>query len=78
MGRLHSEEVILNTLAGDDHVLADDTSTVFTPNGGEGNDISRIGQVFNSPRMLKREWHLKIDLKQLGLLMVISAGALAS
>ena len=44
------EKVILNTLAGDDHVLVDDTSTEFTINGGEGNDIFQIAQVFNSPR----------------------------
>jgi hypothetical protein len=33
------EKVIINTLAGDDHVLVDDTGTEFTINGGEGNDI---------------------------------------
>ncbi|HHV65998.1 MAG TPA: hypothetical protein GXX46_13195, partial [Peptococcaceae bacterium] len=44
------EEIIINTLAGDDHVLVDDTSTKFTINGGEGNDKFQIGQVFNSPR----------------------------
>jgi hypothetical protein len=44
------EEVIINALAGDDHVLSDDTSTYFTINGGEGNDIFQIAQVFNSAR----------------------------
>ncbi|GAB1476512.1 hypothetical protein MASR2M70_13460 [Bacillota bacterium] len=31
-------------------MISDDTGTKFTINGGDGNDVFQIGQVFNSER----------------------------
>ncbi|MBC2721360.1 MAG: hypothetical protein HGJ97_01595, partial [Desulfosporosinus sp.] len=44
------EHIYLNTLDGNDKVHSDDTSTYFTIDGGKGNDVFQIAQVFNSPR----------------------------
>ena len=40
--------VILNTGAGDDTVALDDTASAMTINGGAGNDLFQVGQLFTS------------------------------
>ncbi|MFU8776147.1 MAG: LEPR-XLL domain-containing protein, partial [Roseovarius sp.] len=40
----------VNGMGGDDAFFADDTSVITTLDGGEGDDLFRIGQVFGSER----------------------------
>ena len=44
------ESIIVNTLDGADFVVSDNTNAEVTINGGDGNDLFQIGQLFNSPR----------------------------
>jgi hypothetical protein len=44
------ENIYINTLGGDDRIVADDTSTFISIDGGEGNDFFQVAQVFKSPR----------------------------
>ena len=42
--------LIVNGLGGDDKMVADDNSSITTLDGGDGDDIFQIGQVFGTPR----------------------------
>ena len=42
--------LFINTLGGDDRIVADDNSAVTTIDAGAGNDRVQIGQVFGTPR----------------------------
>jgi hypothetical protein len=42
--------IIVNTLGGNDAFYSDDTGTIFTLDGGAGNDFFQIGQLFGSAR----------------------------
>ncbi|MFZ5944777.1 MAG: hypothetical protein ACOYVD_11740, partial [Bacillota bacterium] len=44
------EHVYINTFGANDYIYSDDTSTYFTIDGGDGDDMFRIAQVFKSPR----------------------------
>jgi Ca2+-binding RTX toxin-like protein len=44
--------VIVNTLGGDDEIYSDDTATIFTLDGGAGQDLFQLGQVFGSDRIV--------------------------
>ncbi|WP_237708081.1 hypothetical protein [Oceanicola sp. S124] len=40
----------INTLDGDDYIASDDTGTLFTLDGGAGDDTFQIGQLFGADR----------------------------
>jgi len=42
--------LIVNGLGGDDTIVADDNSSITTLDGGDGDDLIQIGQVFGTPR----------------------------
>jgi len=42
----------INGLGGDDRFALDDNSALTTINGGEGNDLFQVGQLFGSPRSI--------------------------
>ena len=44
------ENIYINTLEGDDRIIADDSSTYICIDGGEGDDFFQVGQIFKSPR----------------------------
>lgn len=44
------ESIIVNGLGESDHIVSDNTSAEVTINGGDGDDLFQVGQLFNSPR----------------------------
>lgn len=44
------ENIIVNTLGGDDYAASDNSNAVITINGGDGDDTFQVGQLYNSPR----------------------------
>ena len=70
---LHSERVsydtginagvVVNAGAGDDKVAFDDTSSVVTVNGEDGDDLFQIGQIVGGRTERGRQRHRRPDLR---------------
>lgn len=44
------ESIIVNGLEASDRIVSDNTNAEVTVNGGDGDDLFQVGQLFNSPR----------------------------